>query len=537
MYEDILAHLSTHVLKFITLGSMALFLLQALRAPRAPLASTARNPSRAIRLTFLIILLPLFVMILLYQATWQLTGFARPKFVAFMRTYNRRDVNAARTMHRGRILDQAGKEIARNRPEQTRSRVYPSGGDFSHLVGFVHPVYGIQGLERAEDAWLSGRHFAPRQDMNRFARNILDRTQITGSDLQITADARLQQRAMEMLKGKRGAVVAIRPSDGSVLVLASSPAFDPNQLGPELFENTDAQQAPLLNRALHGLYPPGSTFKMLIASLAIEQGFNRKLDCPAEGFIPSQGARPIRDHAYYIYQREGRAWQGYGTIGLREAFAQSSNVFFARLGIELGAEALNAASSKWLFGHAIPLQGMTRENLATRPGRMPQLKPGERQRTAQLSIGQGEMLITPMQMAVLTAAIANDGIAMRPRITPSAAVAQFGTVTTPDAAAQVRQLMRDAVQSGTGRRAALPHLEIAGKTGTAQVTGAESHSWFICFAPYDTPTLAVAVIVEHGGYGSAAALPIATAILEYAQTLGLLSPPRPTETATRGSTP
>jgi len=523
MLQPLQIFLTAHGLKLAFLGSLAFFLVQVLRSPY-PLTRKALPPAgRRIAFVLSAAILPLFIGTLAYQATWQLTGFARPEFVRFMRAYNRRDVNAARELQRGRIFDRNGLELAYDRAVPQRARFYPYGSDFCHLIGYANPVYGLQGIERTEDAWLSGRRFGSDQDLNRFARNILDRDRITGSDLQLTADARLQTLATRLLDGRRGAVVALRPSDGAVLALVSAPGFNPNQLSPALFSNAARHEAPLLNRALHGLYPPGSTFKMAIATLAIDSGFDRKLDCPAEGFAAAPGARPIRDHAYYVNQRQGRTWPGYGLIGLREAFAKSSNVFFARLGTELGPEALNDSAATWFFHRAIPLQGIGRDGPATRPGTIPLLRSDERLRVAHLSIGQGELLVTPLQMAVLTAAIANGGIAMQPRIVISVAPAILGTITSPATAGQVRSLMREAVVNGTGRQALLPDLEIAGKTGTAQVAGGADHAWFVCFAPAANPTLAVVVLVENGGYGSATALPIATALLQEAQKIGLLA--------------
>ncbi len=514
----------THGLKLLFLAGLAWFIFQTFRNRSAAPAKLPPGGWR-MRFIFLAVLLPLLTATLVYQATWQLTGFARPEFVRFMKAYNRRDVNAARELTRGRMFDRGGVEIARDRADRQRTRYYPQGLALCHLAGYADPVYGLYGLERSEDAWLAGRSLDPSRDLNRFARNLLDRTQIVGGDLQITADHRLQALATRLLAGKRGAVVAIRPSDGAILALASAPAFDPNRLTPELFADAGGRDAPLLNRALHGLYPPGSTFKLAMAALAAERGFDRLIDCPAEGFAAAPGAKPIRDHAFYENQRHGRTWAGYGRIGLREAFAKSSNVFFARLGVELGPAAMNEAAPGWLFGRAIPLQGLAREGLASRPGSIPALREGERLRVAQLSIGQGEMLVTPLQMALLTAGIANDGLVMTPRIVDAAPVEPLGRISSPAAARQVRSIMREAVVNGTGRRAQFPDLEIAGKTGTAQVAGGEDHSWFVCFAPYARPGLAVAVLVENGGYGSTAALPIATLLLREAQRLGLLNPP------------
>ena len=514
---------------FLVLSAALLALMLGSRGPRA--AAGAPAVSR-FRLVFLGGVVPLFAAVYVYQATWQLAGFARPQFVSFMRAYNRRPAETTRAVRRGRILDRTGTILAQDRPGAPGVRDYPLGRAACHVVGYSDPRYGTYGLERTDDALLSGRTVQSREEIERFARNMMERTRIDGHDLALTLDARLQARAVHLLAGRPGAVVAVRPRDGAVLVLASSPTFDPNRLEPVLFAE-EADRAPLFNRALHGLYPAGSTFKMVVAALAVEQGIDREFDCPAAGFAAEPGLKPIRDHEFYDARREGREWRGHGRISMDRAFVRSSNVFFAQLGVALGPRAFNDAASRWLFNTPVAVQSIG-GTMASKASRLPPFSSGEKARVAQVSIGQGELLVTPLHMAVLTAGVANDGLAYRPRIGAGVPPVVMGRITSRRVAGRIQRMMREVVRSGTARRADIPGLAVAGKTGTAQAPSGDDHSWFVCFAPVSAPALAVAVVVEHGGYGSRAALPVAARLLEAAGEMGLLSGEK---AAGKGGTP
>jgi peptidoglycan glycosyltransferase len=464
--------------------------------------------------------------VLLYQATWQLTGLRRPAFVVFLRRYNPRPDSPEKQVRRGRILDWQGRVLAESESGDAWGRVYPLGRAAAHVVGYVHPVYGWAGVERAADAVLSGYGFTNLREFDRFGLNLLDRHRAAGSDIALTLDARLQRRAAELLTGRAGAVIALRPADGALLALASAPSFDPANPGPDL---NDDVRAPMLNRATHGLYPPGSTFKIVLAALASEIGRAPRFDCPAEGFSASAGATPIRDSEYYIYAREGREWPGWGRIGLEDGFVHSSNVYFSQLGLSCGAAAFNRAVSAAHLTDRLVCFADAAAPLASAPGRVPAATEGQRRALAQLSIGQGKMLLTPLHVALVTAAVAARGEIWQPRLRADETPARLGRLTTVRAAATVHDLMREAVARGTGRPADLPGLQVCGKTGTAEAAEGEDHAWFTCFAPGPRPALVVTVLIEHGGYGSRAAVPVARAILETAAGLGLLdeaTPPR-----------
>ncbi|MBK1721498.1 peptidoglycan D,D-transpeptidase FtsI family protein [Thiocystis violacea] len=480
------------------------------------------KPKGAFRIPFILLCL-LFGGLLIYQATWQLTGVYRPEFISFMQLHDRRTFNPAHWIQRGRILDRKGVVLAYTREEQGRAeRVYPDGPLFAPVVGYSQPRFGATGMEAVASAHLNGGEPTSLNDWRELGRQIVARDKRPkGKDLVLTLDADLQRLAAERLGGHRGAVVLLSPRDGAVRVLASLPSYDPNTVDSGLFLNPNAS-APLLNRATQGLYPPGSTFKIAVASLAIERGFEGTLDCPANGFTTRAGYRRIRDHEYYTAREHGEVWRGYGRIDLSKAFAKSSNVFFAQLGVLEGHDAFYAMADKMLLNRSIVLHESPYGNFSLRTGELPPLPDSDNYGLAQLSIGQGRLLVTPAYMAMLAASVANRGVAMRPRLTeasPSEPLGRFMSTATAD---QLAAMMRRVVTEGTARSINDPRLTIAGKTGTAQNAHGDPHSWFVGFAPADRPMLAVAVLVEQGGYGSAVAAPIAHDLLIRAQEIGLI---------------
>jgi peptidoglycan glycosyltransferase len=392
-------------------------------------------------------------------------------------------------------------------------------------VGYTHPRYGATGAESAADARLNGATPERLASWGELGRQILTGDKRPrGQDLVLTLDAALQLAALRGLGDRHGAAVLLRPRDGAVLVLASSPSFDPNRLAPELFRGGDPD-TPLLNRATQGLYPPGSTFKTVLAAAALDSGFEGTLDCPAAGFTTSRYYPPIRDHDFYEARVRGRRWSGHGRLGLAEAYVESSNVFFAQLGVRLGRETLLGAGERFGFDRQVSLHPAGGRSWTMSTGRIPRLAPRDLYGLAQASIGQGRVLATPAHLATVAAAVANRGLAMRPRLIADDPPEPLGQYMTPETAARLARMMRRAVSEGTGRSIDGPELAIAGKTGTAENPRGAPHSWFLGFAPAESPELAVAVLVEHGGFGSRAAAPIARDLL-----LGGLGLPGPDAT-------
>lgn len=465
----------------------------------------------------------LFACVLVYQGTWQLTGVFRPEFVAFMQSHDRRQFNPAHWIRRGRILDHRGEVLAFSQEHQGQVyRLYPYGPAFAHAVGYSHPKYGATGMEAAANVHLNGGVADSLPAWGELGRQLLTRSKSPrGQDLVLTLDAELQVLAVKSLGDRRGAVVMLRPGNGAIRVLASTPAFDPNRVTPLLFQGEDPG-APLLNRATQGLYPPGSTFKIVISAMALEGGFEGTLYCPPDGYTTSAHYRKIRDHEYYEARREGRIWKGHGNLDLATALAESSNVFFAQLGVRQGHDAFRRAVERLYFNRQISLYQSPYGSWAMSTGRIPEIAPSDLYGLAQASVGQGNILATPSHMALITAAVANQGVAVKPRLVESDGSESLDRFMTEATAVRLAKMLRRAVADGTGRGIDLPGLAIAGKTGTAENPQGPPHSWFVGFAPAERPAMAVAVLVEHGGYGSAAAAPIARDLLVRANELGLL---------------
>lgn len=495
------------------------FSAQCRNEPRAPRRRRLLRGFRA-----LLVLVGL--LLLGRQASWQIWGRQRPEFVAFMQRYDRREFNPAHRVRAGRVLDRNGVSLAVSRvTDRGIRRVYPFGPMFAHAVGYNHPVYGLSGVESAARRYLLGYEPGSRADWIDLGKSLLDReTYAEGPPVYTTLHAGVQRVAHELMRRRRGAVVVIEVDTGALLALVSSPAFDPNRLGEWTFRGEDGM-APLLNRALAGRYPPGSVWKVLVAATALQAGFEGRLDTPPEGFTTSGANPPIRDHEYYTARDAGREWRGRGRIDLGEALVHSSNVFFAQLGARLDADSLRRAvraSGAW---RDLYLMDASEPTLRVPPASGMELSDDRPYAKAQFAIGQGEVLVSPVHVATVLAGVANGGLCPAPRLELDAPVRPLGRLCSPAAAARLRTLLRRVVTEGTGRGILLPEISVAGKTGTAQTGGSSSsHSWFAGFAPAENPRWAFCVLVEHGGYGSEAALPVARELLKTAAREGWLRP-------------
>lgn len=406
----------------------------------------------------------------------------------------------------GRLLAAEGEVILDRRMSARRTweRTYPSPRTYCHLTGY-NARTGLQ---------LSLREYllkpAPPHDLLAF----LSHPEPVGSDVRLTVVERAQALARERLEGQQGAVVAINPQTGAILVLASAPTFDPVQITKSeeswtLFSTDPA--SPGLNRAVQGLYPPGSIFKLVTAAAALENGvvsMDTEYTC--------EGSVKIGGHELHCWRKGG-----HGTLNLAGAVAQSCNVYFAHLGEAVGARALyKYAETTGLFAKPeLPLPEGTLAVSRLEPRQDDDLA------SASYGLGQGDLLITPFSAAQLAAAIANQGRLMKPQLiqavispdgrvhdssSPTIGIQAFRKTT----AQLLAGMMEAAVESGTGRAAKLPHIRVAGKTGSAQTPTGSAHAWFIGFAPAQGARVAVAVVIEHGGSGGAVAAPIARDIIE-----------------------
>ncbi len=409
-------------------------------------------------------------------------------------------------------------------------RTYPEGERYAHITGYYSVIFGRSGLEDRYNDYLSGR--AEELLPQKLVDEILGRPK-RGASIVTTIDAGLQRVAQEQLAGLPAALVAMDPRTGEILAMYANPTFNPNALATHDVEavqqawdrlNADPNR-PLVSRSAQEIFPPGSTFKIVTAAAALENGMrpDSMIDNPPD-YTPPQTTNAIDnfggDHCAGGAQR----------ITLAQAFQISCNVTFAKIGVEfLGAEKLVAQAEAFGFN------GDIESDVPFAEGRMPAADVfGDNQPGLAFSaIGQFDVAANPLQMALVASAIANDGIQMRPRLVrevrdPSGRVVQsFEPEASDDpiseeTAAALTAMMVSVVEEGTGTAAQIPGIDVAGKTGTAQHSGADPHAWFVSFAPASDPQIAVAVVVLNGGStgseatGGRVAAPIARAVLQAA---------------------
>ncbi|MHB1242281.1 MAG: peptidoglycan D,D-transpeptidase FtsI family protein [Gaiellaceae bacterium] len=433
------------------------------------------------------------------------------------------------TIKRGEIRAK-GVVVARNRAEQVGGRTlyfreYPQRGLAAHVHGYSTQSRFRTGLERSMNDYLTGSN----ANLSTVLDTAVDRLKgatIEGNDLLLTLDPRGQRVAQSALGSRCGAVVALEPSTGRVLVMASSPTYDPN-LVEERFDRVTGVKAdcrrpdPLLNRTTAGLYAPGSTFKVVTAAAALDSGKFR----PDSSFV-DPGYCEVYGKRVENYDTS----RPFGRLDLRSALKYSVNSVFCNIGKELGAKAIVEASKKFGFYETPPLEtpsgerspsGLFRDGELFDPREDTDVDPGR------LAFGQERLLVTPLQMAMVAAAIANDGVVMRPHVVdrivaPDGSIVQrtkpdeLGRAVKPETAQAVAAMMREAVEGGTGTAARLPGFVVGGKTGTAE-TGIEglNTTWFISYAGKERPQVAIAVVVEEqGSTGGETAAPVARSVLQ-----------------------
>ncbi|MFN8534863.1 MAG: penicillin-binding transpeptidase domain-containing protein [Dehalococcoidia bacterium] len=443
---------------------------------------------------------------------------------------------------RGRMLDRRGRPIAETEvaPDGYVRRVYPVR-TLGPVVGFMNPLQGLSGLERAYDDHLAGR--AGLDPRAAFEQRLLHRPAV-GSDLVLTIDLDLQaaaERALASGPPAPGAVIALDPRNGAVRALATTPTFDPNRL---TFDPTvddwnaesaviaayaaqlDADPArPLLNRACQGLYPPGSTFKTVTLAAALQ----RNAVQPGQRFSYDLKP-PDRDHRNPWHANQFVSCQNHTQreFDLAHAFAYSCNVAFADLGTTVGAPAYLEIARGLGMDQAPPFDlPVEASRLAARPD----FFTGDERfyAIAATAMGQGELLVTPLQMALISAAMASGGQPPTPylveeirrpdgRVVVRRQPQRWTSGVSSATAATVRDIMVTSVSEGWASGARIAGAKIGGKTGTAELGGTrtEPHAWFIGFSTADDPRLALALIKESSGMSSAVAAPAAKIVFEAA---------------------
>lgn len=412
--------------------------------------------------------------------------------------YNRRQWDDELYVTRGTIYDSDGVVLAETVGNgETIKREYPYGRLYSHVIGYCSQVYGKSLLEREYDSELLGKG-----DIDIFQGD-----KKKGFDLNLTIKNSLQKYAYEQLRGKKGAIVALNPQNGKILAMVSLPDFEPSADNLEKNWNSivEDESAPLVARAFSGLYPPGSTYKIVTAAAAFENGFQGKT-------FEDTGAFENGD-----LKVENFGNKKYGEISFERGFEVSSNQLFCTVGFELGSEKVLEIAERFGVGKNVDF------DIDASSSRIEYKKMTDED-AALVSIGQGQLLVSPLHMAMICGSVANDGVMMTPyvvdSVTKNEAViskARPKTFTQPmdkECADYIKELMVNTVKSGTGSRAAIWGIDVAGKTGTAENETEEDHAWFVGFAPADEPQIAVAVVIENSGKsGGDAAAPIAGNII------------------------
>ncbi len=431
---------------------------------------------------------------------------------------NRRPLLEEQRIARGEIRTVDGVLIARSLPAQAEGaptfvRTYPEGALFGNPVGYSYVRRGRVGIERSENEVLIGRE-------NEFVSIIeqLEGASQEGSNLTVTLDDGAQRVATQGLAGRRGAVVAIEPATGAVRAMVSVPGYDPNLI-PEQFRSlTQAPGSPLFNRATQSTYQPGSTMKVVTAAAALDSG-----EFTPDSIVNGDSPKEISGVELSNFGN-----RSFGDVTLTTALTNSVNTVWAQVAEELGGSTMLDYMDRFGFNSKPPLNYPREQIHASGVYRGDELLTSADQiDIGRVAIGQERLEVTPLQMAMVSATVANRGELMRPtflqevtdpdgRRTDELEPKRESRVISEDSAEQLAEMMAGVVREGTGTAAALAGVDVAGKTGTAEIDPAAgvNQAWFIGFAPVESPRVAVAVTVERTlGTGGAEAAPIARDVM------------------------
>lgn len=425
-------------------------------------------------------------------------------------SYNARLDSFSDRIVRGKIMAGDGTVLAETQVDAdgNETRVYYYGSVFDHAVGYS--AKGKTGIEALANFYLLTSHVNLLEQVG----NELSGRKNPGDNVYTTLDAELQQAAYAALGDRKGVVIAMEPDTGKVLAMVSKPGYDPNTLLQDWDWLTDEGngEGQLLNRATQGLYPPGSTFKIVTALEYMREhpgGYrDYQFDC--------SGVYVNGDYRIKCYHGTAHGHQDF-----TRAFANSCNGAFSSLGLGLNLGAFRDTAKSLLFNSPLPITGLPYKQSSFQMG------PGaDTWEILQTSIGQGTTQVTPMHNAMITAAIANGGTLMKPYFLNSVETAggeeikkfmpaSYGSLMTAGEAEGLTELMRTVVTEGTGSAVRTDAYTVAAKTGSAEFeTGKETHAWFTGFAPVENPKLVVTVLVEEGGSGGKAAAPIARQLFD-----------------------
>jgi peptidoglycan glycosyltransferase len=468
--------------------------------------------NKPIRRVYFVVIF-LFALLLFYTARWT---------VFDARSLNQNALNKIPAQKnakkpRGAILTANGRVLARS--VKTRSgeyvRRYPQGSLFAHPVGYSFAFYGQSGLEKYYDDQLTGR--------SKSVGSLLDQVLGRGGDEQTMVtnlDRGAQSLAQQEMAGRKGAVVVMEPGTGRIPVYVSVPGYPPGLMGTEAGVkqlNSDNENSPLVDRVSDATYPPGSTFKVVTATAALDTG-TMTTTSTVDGNSPQTfSSKPLQNDFN----------QQFGPTTLETALVNSVNTAFGNIGVDLGPAKLLEYMNRYGFYKPPPVDLPAGQLLSSGLRRNGNLLPSDANfDLARTAIGQERLAVTPIQMATVAATVANGGVRMEPRLartfrddygrtTLTVSPQRAERVMKPSTAEELNKMMRKVVNEGTGQAANVGNLGMAGKTGTAEVRGG-NQAWFIGFAPYDNPKYAVAVTIEKTQeFGGVVAAPIARDVLQY----------------------
>ncbi len=421
--------------------------------------------------------------------------------------FNKRIREREESILRGTVFDCSGEVLAYSNMEGNRQRrYYPFKERYAHVIGYNSVTYDKSGLENTFNDILVKSD--PLENISGFFE--MNSEMEKGADLYLTIDNAFTAKAEKLMGRKNGSVVAIKPKTGEVVCMYSNPSFDPNEsaLNENFAKLSQSENAPFLGRASQGLYPPGSTFKIITAAAALEE--NIAVNVTDEGSTIIDG-----------YVVENYNQKKLGEIDITQGFAKSSNVMFASYGVQLGEKKLKDIAKRFGIGEKLDFDISTSKSLFNYESAMGKTD------LAACGIGQGKLLVTPLNMALVAAAIANDGVIMEPYIVekalyPSGRQAYaakpkvWKTAVSENVASMLEGMMIECVETGTGTGAKIPGVTVAGKTGTAENEESDKeHAWFVCYAPVEDPEIAICVMQEYAGVTGSSCAPIARELIEY----------------------
>ncbi|NLK43780.1 MAG: penicillin-binding protein A [Tissierellia bacterium] len=419
-------------------------------------------------------------------------------------SYNKRLWINEESILRGSFLDRNGKTLVYSeKKDSSYERHYLYGRLYSHIIGYSYREYGKAGLELQYNNQLL--NISENAAINELKNLVSPTTE--GNNIKITIDHELQTKARNLLKGKKGSIIAMNPVNGEVYAMVSLPDFDVNRIKEDWKTITERPDSPLINRATQGLYEPGSVFKVITTAAFLEdEDMDITYDCT--------GTANVGGYEFTDYNKKA-----HGSLDLKRALAESCNTYFTTKSVEVGKDLIGNTADKFMLNNKIPF------DLPVKNSQFPYKGLLDKTELAAAAIGQGKVLVTPLNMAMVASGIANGGQVVKPilvkevlskdgKVLKTNTTEILSLATDPINANLIKEMMVEAVNSGTGTRARIKNVKVAGKTGTAETSSGKSHAWFIGFAPADEPKVAVAVVLEEeNSTGGTAAAPMARDIM------------------------